>query len=50
LEARKQYINFYKENPDALVKNAVFGFLEKYDWQLLERKHLNHHFKQFGLL
>ena len=29
LEARKQYINFYKENPDALVKNAVFGFLEK---------------------
>ena len=50
LEARKQYINFYKENPDALVKNAVFGFLEKYEWQLLERKHLNHHFKQFGLL
>ena len=37
LEARKQYINFYKENPDGLVKNAVFGFLEKYEWQLLER-------------
>ncbi len=50
LEAREQYVSFYKENPDAVVKNAVFGFIEKYDWQLLERKHLNHHFKQFGLL
>ena len=50
LEAREQYLNFYKENPDALLKNVVFGKLEKYDWYLLERKHLNHHFKQFGLL
>ena len=50
LEAREEYLNFYKENPNAILKNVVFGNIEKYDWYLLERKHLNHHFKQFGLL
>ncbi|WP_339609244.1 phenylacetic acid degradation bifunctional protein PaaZ [uncultured Planktosalinus sp.] len=50
LEAREEYLLYYKENPDALTKNAVFGFLNKYEWYLLERKHLNHHFNQFGLL
>jgi len=50
LEARNAYLDFYKKNPKAIVKNVVFGHLEKYEWYLLERKHLNHHFKQFGLL
>jgi oxepin-CoA hydrolase/3-oxo-5,6-dehydrosuberyl-CoA semialdehyde dehydrogenase len=50
LEARDAYLEFYKENPKAIVKNVVFGHLEKYEWYLLDRKHLNHHFKQFGLL
>lgn len=50
LEAREEYIEFFKENPDALNKNAVFGYLNRYEWYLLERKHLNHHFNQFGLI
>lgn len=50
LEAREAYVDYYKENPDVLQKNAVFGYLNKYEWYLLERKHLNHHFEQFGLL
>ncbi len=50
LEAREEYLEFFKENPDALHKNAVFGYLNRYEWYLLERKHLNHHFNQFGLL
>lgn len=50
LEARTEYLQFYKENPDAITKNAVFGNLGKFDCYLLERKHLNHHFSQFGLL
>jgi oxepin-CoA hydrolase/3-oxo-5,6-dehydrosuberyl-CoA semialdehyde dehydrogenase len=50
LEAREEYLEFFKENPDALHKNAVFGYLNKYEWYLLERKHLNHHFNQFGLI
>lgn len=50
LEARNEYLEFFKENPDALHKNAVFGYLNRYEWYLLERKHLNHHFEQFSLL
>ncbi len=49
-EARQQYLDYFKENPNATTKNVVFGSLNKYEWSLLERKHLNHHFKQFGLL
>lgn len=50
LEAREAYKLFFKENPDAMVKNIVFGLVNKYESYLLERKHLNHHFEQFGIL
>jgi oxepin-CoA hydrolase / 3-oxo-5,6-dehydrosuberyl-CoA semialdehyde dehydrogenase len=50
LEAREQYLEFFKENPEATTKNVVFGTLNKFEGYLLERKHLNHHFNQFGLL
>jgi len=50
LEAREEYLLFFKENPDVKLKNVVFGDLDKFEWFLLERKHVNHHFKQFGLL
>lgn len=49
-EAKAEYENHFKENSDALTKNAVFGWLTKFEWELLHRKHLNHHFEQFGLL
>lgn len=49
-EAREEYENYFKENPDALTKNAVFGWLTKFEWELLNRKHLNHHFEQFNLI
>jgi len=49
-EAREDYISFFKENPDAILNNIVFGELNKYEWYLQERKHLNHHFEQFGLI
>jgi oxepin-CoA hydrolase/3-oxo-5,6-dehydrosuberyl-CoA semialdehyde dehydrogenase len=50
LAARETYKTYFKENPDAKTKNAVFGELNRYEWSLLERKHLNHHFEQFGLI
>lgn len=50
LEAREAYVEFFKENPETTTKNVVFGELNKFEWYLLERKHLNHHFKQFGLI
>ena len=49
-EQREKYIKFFKENPEAKLKNLVFGELNKYESYLLERKHLNHHFEQFNLL
>ncbi len=49
-EARESYKAYFKENPKAVLKNIVFGELNKYEWYLLERKHLNHHFEQFGLI
>ncbi len=49
-EQRQRYIAFFKENPEAKLKNLVFGELNRYESYLLERKHLNHHFEQFGLL
>lgn len=50
LEARTEYLEYFKEHPEATLKNAVFGHLNKYEWYLMERKHLNHHFEQFGLI
>jgi oxepin-CoA hydrolase/3-oxo-5,6-dehydrosuberyl-CoA semialdehyde dehydrogenase len=49
-EQREKYLNYFKENPKAILNNMVFGELNKYEWYLLERKHLNHHFEQFGLI
>lgn len=49
-EAREAYIKYFKEKPEARTKNVVFGELNKFEWYLLERKHLNHHFGQFGLI
>lgn len=50
LEARKVYLTYFKENPEAKLKNVVFGELNRYEWYLMERKHLNHHFEQFNLI
>uniref|UniRef100_UPI00404B3ADB phenylacetic acid degradation bifunctional protein PaaZ n=1 Tax=Gelidibacter sp. TaxID=2018083 RepID=UPI00404B3ADB len=49
-EAREAYKTFFKEHPDAKLKNMVFGEMNRYASYLLERKHLNHHFEQFNLL
>ena len=49
-EQREKYKMYFKENPKAKLKNLVFGELNRYESYLLERKHLNHHFEQFGLL
>lgn len=49
LESRKEYLDYFKRNPKTTTKNVVFGELSKYEWMLLERKHLNHHFEQFNI-
>ena len=47
---REKYLEYFKAHPEAILKNMVFGELNKYEWYLIERKHLNHHFEQFGLI
>ncbi|RZJ34331.1 MAG: phenylacetic acid degradation bifunctional protein PaaZ [Flavobacterium sp.] len=49
-EAYDAFEQYFKENPDARTKNAVFGMMDKFEWDLLNTKHFNHHFKQFGIL
>jgi oxepin-CoA hydrolase/3-oxo-5,6-dehydrosuberyl-CoA semialdehyde dehydrogenase len=49
LVARNKYVDLFKKNPKATTKNVVFGALTKYEWTLLERKHVAHHFEQFGI-
>ncbi|HEY0091041.1 MAG TPA: aldehyde dehydrogenase family protein, partial [Flavobacterium sp.] len=50
LEAYDQYETYFRENQDAKTKNAVFGIMDKFQWDLMHVKHINHHFEQFGLL
>lgn len=49
-EQREAYLQYFKDNPNTTLSNMVFGELTRYEWYLLERKHLNHHFEQFGLI
>lgn len=35
LDARKEYLEYFKENPDAFKKKCEFWFLNKYEWYLL---------------
>lgn len=50
LESYDKFIAFFDENPDAKTANTVFGMLDRYHWHLLNTRHLNHHFRQFGLI
>jgi oxepin-CoA hydrolase/3-oxo-5,6-dehydrosuberyl-CoA semialdehyde dehydrogenase len=50
LEARNEYLQVFKDDVEKRTNNVVFGPLNRYEWYLLERKHVNHHFEQFGLL
>ena len=49
LDAYDKFEAYFKENPEAQTPNTVFGLLDKELWDLLNRKHLTHHFEQFGL-
>lgn len=50
LKSYDEFESYFKENPEAVTPNTVFGMLDKELWDLLNRKHYNHHFSQFGLI
>jgi len=43
------YYQFFEENPMAHVPNPTFGELNKEEWDIFHKKHIVHHFTQFGL-
>jgi Protein of unknown function (DUF1569) len=45
----KDYIKYFKDNPDAKPTNVTFGELNKEEWDIFHQKHFTHHLKQFGL-
>ena len=50
LEAWDRFEAYFKEHPGKETNHVTFGKLDKDLWDLMNRKHINHHFKQFGLL
>ena len=44
------YETFFKENQGKQTMNSIFGNMTKFEWDLLGRKHFDHHFRQFKLL
>lgn len=50
LEAYDAFELYFKEHSEATTKNAVFGNLTKFEWDLVNTKHFNHHFEQFNLI
>jgi len=49
LETYRAFEEYYKEHPGATQPNTIFGALDKEMWGLLNRKHIAHHFGQFGI-
>ena len=45
----KEFLNFWKKNPDSQVTNPFFGELNYQEWLHLLHKHAVHHLKQFGI-
>lgn len=49
LDTLKEYLIYYRENPQAEHYNIKFGMLNKEMMERFQRKHFTHHFEQFGL-
>ena len=50
LQSYDEFEAFFKENPETQTAHAVFGMIDKELWDLVNRKHFDHHFRQFNLI
>jgi len=50
IEEIENFVKYFESNPAAKPVNATFGPLNKAEWIHFHKKHLKHHFEQFGLL
>ncbi|MTI32824.1 DUF1569 domain-containing protein [Xanthovirga aplysinae] len=46
----KDFIGYYKQNPDAKNMHPVFGLLNGKEWIIFHQKHFKHHLSQFDLI
>ena len=49
-EELDEFYVYYEKNPDSISTNAIFGDLNKMEWEQFHQKHFTHHFNQFGLM
>jgi DinB family protein len=45
-----EFVAYFKNDPNKTTLHPVFGELNFEEWILLHYKHVQHHFKQFGLI
>lgn len=50
VEVYLEFQELFAENPDLKTVHAYYGPLNYEQWDLLNKKHLTHHFTQFGIL
>ncbi|WP_343748352.1 DUF1569 domain-containing protein [Fluviicola sp.] len=50
VEAYLEFQELFAANPDLKTVHAFYGPLNYEQWDLLNKKHLTHHFTQFGIL
>ena len=50
VEKLKEFLIYFKENPQTEIFHPVFGVINKEMSELFHRKHFTHHFEQFGLI
>lgn len=44
------FVSYYEDNPEAKNVNPAFGELTWTEWKQFMKKHMTHHFEQFGIL
>lgn len=49
-KAHEAFLDYFEKQPDAKLTNPAFGDLNFEEWKQFHRKHITHHFTQFGLL
>lgn len=50
VEVYLEFQELFAENPELKTVHAFYGPLTYEQWDLLNKKHLTHHFTQFGIL
>ncbi len=44
------FFKYYDANPDAISVHPILGKLDKEGWLRFQRKHMQHHFRQFRMI